>query len=87
MSCDIGCRCGSDLTLLWLWCRPVDTAPIQPLAWEPPYAEGLALKSKTKKTKTKEKAIYMQKKTKNKNKKNPKPSGEIHQILLTGNLF
>ena len=26
--------------LLWLWCRPVATAPIGPLAWEPPYAEG-----------------------------------------------
>ena len=33
-----------DLVLLWLWCRPVATAPIQPLAWEPPYAEGVALK-------------------------------------------
>ena len=22
--------------LLWLWCRPEATAPIQPLAWEPP---------------------------------------------------
>ena len=21
--------------LLWLWCRPVVTAPIGPLAWEP----------------------------------------------------
>ena len=26
-----------------LWCRPVATAPIGPLAWEPPYAEGAAL--------------------------------------------
>ena len=30
--------------LLWLWCRPVATAPIQPLAWEPQYAAGAALK-------------------------------------------
>ena len=35
MSCGVGRRCGSDLALLWLWCRP---------AWEPPYAMGAALK-------------------------------------------
>ena len=33
-----------DLTLLWLWCSPVAIAPIRPLAWEPPYAAGAALK-------------------------------------------
>ena len=33
-----------DLALLWLWHRPVATALIQPLAWEPPYATGTALK-------------------------------------------
>ena len=32
--------------LLWLWCRPVATAPIRPLVWEPPYAMGVALKKK-----------------------------------------
>ena len=31
-----------DPELLWLWCRPVATAPIRPLAWEPPYAAGAA---------------------------------------------
>ena len=25
-----------DPVLLWLWRRPAATAPIQPLAWEPP---------------------------------------------------
>ena len=30
--------------LLWLWCRPAAIAPIRPLAWEPPYATGAALK-------------------------------------------
>ena len=30
--------------LLWLWQRPVATAPIGLLAWEPPYAKGAALK-------------------------------------------
>jgi len=43
MSCGIGCRQGSNPAMLWLWCRPVATAPIQPLAWEPPYAAGAAL--------------------------------------------
>ena len=32
----------NDPALLWLWRRPVATAPIQPLAWEPPYASGAA---------------------------------------------
>ena len=49
MSCGIGLRRGSDLALLWLWRRPVAVAPIQPLAWEPPYVVGVALKSKKKK--------------------------------------
>ena len=31
-----------DLTLLWLWCSPVATALIRPLAWESPYATGVA---------------------------------------------
>ena len=30
---------GSDPVLLWLWCGLVATAPIQPLAWEPPYID------------------------------------------------
>ena len=29
--------------LLWFWHRPVATALIRPLAWEPPYAAGVAL--------------------------------------------
>ena len=32
--------------MLWLWYRLAAVAPIQPLAWEPPYAESVALKSK-----------------------------------------
>ena len=43
MSCGVGCRHSSDPLLLWLWCRPVATAPIGPLAWEPPCAAGAAL--------------------------------------------
>ena len=42
-----------DLALLWLWHRPAATAQIRPLAWEPPYAEGAALKGQKKKKKKK----------------------------------
>ena len=44
VSCGVGCRHGSDPKFLWLWCRPAAIAPIRPLAWEPPYAMGVALK-------------------------------------------
>ena len=44
--------------LLWLWCRPAATAPIRPLAWEPPYAAGvtqeMAKRQKGKKERKKE---------------------------------
>ena len=43
MSCGVGHRRGSDPALLWLWRRPAATAPIGPLAWEPPHAAGAAL--------------------------------------------
>ena len=43
MSCGVGHRLGSDSTLLWFWRSPEATAPIRPLAWEPPYAAGAAL--------------------------------------------
>ena len=44
----VGRRSGSDLALLWLWHRLVATAPILPLAWEPPCASGVALKKRKK---------------------------------------
>ena len=50
----VGRKCGSDLVLLWLWCRPMATAPIRPLVWEPPYATGMALKRQKKKKKRSE---------------------------------
>ena len=34
-----------------LWCRLAAVAPIQPLAWEIPYATGVALREKQNKTK------------------------------------
>ena len=65
MSCGVGCRQGSDLALPWLWRRPVATAPIRPLAWEPPYTMGAVLqrkkdqkKNQHKKTKNRLSADY-----------------------------
>ena len=55
----VGHRRSSDPKLPWLWGRPVATAPIRLLAWEPPYAVGVALEKE---------------KTKNKNKKRTNPS-------------
>ena len=56
MSYDVGHRCGSDLTLLWLWHRLAAAALIRPLAWEPPHAVDAALKrQKDKKRRRKEK--------------------------------
>ena len=49
MNHSVGHRGGSDLVLLRLWCRPAATALIQHLAWDLPYAAGVALKSKKKK--------------------------------------
>ena len=40
-----------DRALLWLWHRLAAAAPIQPLAWELPYATGVALKRQKKKKK------------------------------------
>ena len=49
MSCGVGYRRGLDPGLLWLWYRPSAIVPIRPLAWEPPYAAGVALKRQRKK--------------------------------------
>ena len=44
VSCGVGRRRGLDPAWLLLWCRLVAVAPIRPLACEPPYAKGAALK-------------------------------------------
>ena len=66
-------RHGLDPMLLWLWSRLAATAPIGPLAWEPPYATGSGPR-KGKKTKQ------------NKNKKLPSefPSSITSAILFLG---
>ena len=61
VGCGVGCRHSSDPALLWLWGRLAATAPIGPLAWQPLYAAGEALKrqrdQKKKKRGGKEKKI------------------------------
>ena len=62
MSCGVGHRGSSDPVLLWLWCGQAATALIGPLAWEPPYAAGAALKkqkTKNKQTKNQKKQMYL----------------------------
>ena len=65
MNCGLGHRHGWDPTFLWLWCGPATIAPIQTLAWEPPYAEGATLEKAKR-----------QKKNKKKNKKNKIPNAQ-----------
>ena len=45
--------------MLWPWRRLAATAPIQPLAWEPPYATGAA-KEMAKRQKKKKKYMLVQ---------------------------
>ena len=49
-------RCSLDLALLWLWHRLAAAALILPLAWELPYAKGVALKRQKKKRNSWERA-------------------------------
>jgi len=63
MSCGAGRRCGSDLALLWLWCRTAAVALIRPLAWESMYAASAALKRQKKKKKKKKEERKKESKT------------------------
>ena len=53
MSYGVGCRHNSDPALLWLLRRLVATAPIRPLAGEPPHAVGAAQETAKRKKKKK----------------------------------
>ena len=46
VSCGAGCRRAPDVALRWLWCGLAAATLIRPLAWGPPYAMGVALKTK-----------------------------------------
>ena len=61
MSCGVGRRQGSDPMVLWLWCRLVAAAPLRPLAWEPPYAAGVAQEMAKKQNNNNKKLIDEQK--------------------------
>ena len=52
VQCRLKMRLGSHELL---WCRPVATALIRPLAWEPPYAAGVAQEMEKKQKKKKKK--------------------------------
>ena len=49
-----------DPALLWLWHRSVATAPIRPVAWEPPYAGAAAqeMAKRPKKQKQKKECLF-----------------------------
>ena len=49
LSCGVGCRCGSDVALLWLWCRLAAVGPMQPLTQELSYTVGVSIKRKKEK--------------------------------------
>ena len=53
MSCGIGCKCGSDPRLLWLWRRLVGAAPIRPPHLGISICHGCGPKKTKKKTKKK----------------------------------
>ena len=57
MSCGVGHKPGLDPALMWLWCRPEALATIGPIAWQPTYARGAALKRKKAKKKKRKKEI------------------------------
>ena len=58
MSSGVGHRCGQNPAWPWLGCRRAAAALIRPLAWEPSYGAGAALKSKKKKKKKKNHAQH-----------------------------
>ena len=90
-SCGVGCSHASDLVLLWLWCRPAATGLIRPLAWEPPYVTGAALKKQKQKkddhcTTTNVINSLSNKKNKNKNKQKKKRKKPILKSLHRSSL-
>ena len=83
MSCGVGHRLGSDPVLLWLWHRPAATAPIGPLAWEPPYATGAALeKAKGQKKKKKKKERTKERKKERERERERKERRKKHLLLF-----
>ena len=46
VSCGVGCNCGSDMVLRWLWCRKAAAASTQLLVWELHICHGCSPKKK-----------------------------------------
>ena len=85
MSCGVGHRRGSDPALLWLCCRLASTAPIRPLAWEPPYAACVALKKQKKERKKEgEKEGEKERREREREKKKERKEGRTDSRLLFG---
>ena len=82
MNCGVDHRPGSDPVLLWLWCRPAATAPIQLLVWKPPYATGCSPKKKKKQTLKRKK-----KKQTLKKKKKKKPAKKKRSVKILTDYF
>ena len=68
--------------MLWLWHRLAATAPVRPLAWEPPYAIGVALEE-TKRQKKKKKKTQKKKTPNLKFAKKKKRNKKTKKILNT----
>jgi len=60
--------------LLWLWCRLAAAALIRPIAWEPPYAAGVALKRQKNIKKKRKRKKERKKEKKEERKKETQPS-------------
>ena len=78
MSCGIVNRHGLDLALLW--CGLAAVALIQPLAWEPPYAAGVAQEIATTTTTTTTTTNQTKKQNKTKPKKKPKTNKQKKKL-------
>ena len=68
MRCGVGGRHSSDPALLWLWPKLAAVALFQPLAQEPPYAMGAALKKAEKKKRKKERKVKQKRRRKEETK-------------------
>ena len=78
MSCGVSRRGSSGPVWLWLWYRLAAVALIEPLAWDPTYDAGAALKSRKKKKKTSQRTIKI--------KTNPKVSRRKEIIKIRGEI-
>ena len=67
-----------DLALLSLWHRPAATVLIGPLAWEPPYAAGAAVKGQKPKKKKKKKKEFQSERG------GETPQGEDQELIGKG---